>query len=102
MSDKQNNKQFYLYLNLFYFFFKFTYIQVFFWVKFLKEVGVRVCHFQQYFSYIVVISIIDGGNLSTWGETTNLPQVTDKLLSPRVMHLVISSIQTHKLCGDRH
>ena len=25
-------------------------------------------HFQQYFSYIVAVSFIDGGNQSTWGK----------------------------------
>ena len=33
-------------------------------------------HFQQYFSYIVAVSFISGGNRS---KTTNLSQVTDKL-----------------------
>ena len=33
-------------------------------------------HFQQYFSYIVAVSFIDGGNQR---KTTDLPQVTDKL-----------------------
>jgi hypothetical protein len=35
-------------------------------------------HFQQYFSYILDISFILGGNLSTL-KTTDLSQVTDKL-----------------------
>ena len=36
-------------------------------------------HFQHYFSYIVAISFIGGGNRSTRRKTTDLPQVTDKL-----------------------
>jgi len=36
-------------------------------------------HFQQYFSYIVEVSFIGGGNRSTRGKTTELLQVTDKL-----------------------
>jgi hypothetical protein len=36
--------------------------------------------FQQYFSYIMAVSFIGGGNRSTYAEkTTDLPQVTDKL-----------------------
>jgi hypothetical protein len=35
-------------------------------------------HFQQYFSYIVAVSFIGGGDWST-GETTDQSQVTDKL-----------------------
>jgi hypothetical protein len=37
--------------------------------------------FQQYFSYIVTISFIDGGNWST----TDLSQVTDKLKLYHIM-----------------
>jgi hypothetical protein len=37
------------------------------------------CHFQQYFSYIMAISFIGGGNRKTWGKTTDLLPVTDKL-----------------------
>jgi hypothetical protein len=44
-------------------------------------------HFQQYFSYIVSVSFIGGGNLSTGTQkNTNLPQVADKL-----SHNVVSS-----------
>jgi hypothetical protein len=36
--------------------------------------------FQQYFSYIMAVSFIGGGNRSTYAEkTTDLSQVTDKL-----------------------
>ena len=34
---------------------------------------------QQYFSYIMAFSFIGGGNQSTGGKNTDLPQVTDKL-----------------------
>jgi hypothetical protein len=37
--------------------------------------------FQQYFSYIVTISFIDGGNWST----TDLSQITDKLKLYHIM-----------------
>jgi hypothetical protein len=37
-----------------------------------------LCHFQLYFSYIVAVSFIGGGT-GVPGETTDLPQVTDKL-----------------------
>ena len=36
-------------------------------------------HFQQYFSYIVAVSFIAGGNRSASEKTTDLSQVTDKL-----------------------
>jgi hypothetical protein len=32
----------------------------------LERVMVFYCHFQQYFSYIVAVSFISGGNWSTW------------------------------------
>ena len=35
--------------------------------------------FQQYFSYIVAVNFIGGGNRSTREKNTDLPQVTDKL-----------------------
>ena len=37
------------------------------------------CHFQQYFSYIVAVSFICGGNRRNPEKTTDLSQVTDKL-----------------------
>jgi len=36
-------------------------------------------HSQQYFSYIVTVSFIGGGNRSTRKKNTDLSQVTDKL-----------------------
>jgi len=41
-------------------------------VLLVEETGVP------YFSYILAVSFIGGGNQSTW-KTTDLPQVTDKL-----------------------
>ena len=43
---------------------------MFYFIKALKP------HFQQYFSYIVPVSVFDGGNRSTHGKPL---QVTDKL-----------------------
>ena len=37
------------------------------------------CHFQQYFSYIMSVCFIGGGNQSTQGKTNNWSQVADKL-----------------------
>jgi hypothetical protein len=36
------------------------------------------CHFQQYFSYIVVVSFIDGENREYTEKTTDMPQASDK------------------------
>jgi len=51
-------------------------------------------HFQQYFSYIVAVSFIDGGNRITGRKITDLPKVTDKLYHIKLcqLHLSISSI----------
>ena len=63
-------------------------------------------HFQQYFSYIVAVSFISGGNQSARRKplTTDLPQVTDKLLSHNVVSStpLQSEIRTHSASGDRH
>ena len=50
-----------------------------------NEVGWLTCgvehHFQQYFSYIMAVSFIGGGNQSTRGKTTDLSQVADKFIT---------------------
>jgi hypothetical protein len=57
-------------------------------------VGGAECHFQQYVSYIVAVSVIGGGNWSIRKKTTNLPQVTDKIYHIMLhrVHLAISRI----------
>ena len=59
------------------------------------------CHFQQYFSCIMEISFICGGNRSTL-KTTDLSQVTDKLYHIMLyrVHLAISWIQVIKFVSD--
>ena len=59
-------------------------------------------HFQYYFPlYIVAVCFIDGGNQE---KTTDLPQVTDKLLSHNVVSSIprLSGIRIHNVIGDRH
>ena len=53
--------------------------------------------FQQYFSYIVAVSFIGGGNRE---KTTDLSQVTDKLY--HIMLYLLSGIRTHNISGDRY
>ena len=61
-------------------------------------------HFQQYFSYIVADSFIDGGNRST-PEKTHRPVASHWQI---VSHNVVSStprhegVRTHNFSGDRH
>jgi hypothetical protein len=60
-------------------------------------------HFQQYFSYIVVVSFIDGGNLST----PRKPQTCRKSLSNFITKCCIDytspeSIRAQNFRGDRH
>ena len=60
-------------------------------------------HFQQYFSYIVAVSFIDGENRSTQKKTTDLSQVSNKLLTHNFVSSTphLSRIQTHSVRGDR-
>jgi hypothetical protein len=45
-----------------------------------RERGLGVYpHFQQYFSYIVAVSFIGGGNGEYSEKTTDLPQIPDKI-----------------------
>ena len=53
-------------------------------------------HFQQYFSYIVMVRFIDGGKPE---KTTGLPHVPDKLYHIMLyrVHLAIHRVRTHNL-----
>jgi len=61
---------------------------------FLFVCGV-LCHFQHYFSYIVMISFIGGGNWSTRRK----PPICRRSLQ---MLYRLSGIQTHNVSGDRY
>ena len=56
--------------------------------------------FQQYFSYIVVVGVIGGGNRSTRRK----PLTCLKFIALRVVSITPhpNGIQTHNVSGDRH
>jgi len=70
----------------------------------LKYLGVKVidikCHRQQYFSYIVAVTFVDGG-IGIPGKTTELPQVTNKFyhISLYWIHFDMGGNQAHS-SGD--
>ena len=94
---------YYYYLTLYLQYLFYYYKTLFFWWKVGWLVGWLVGwfygaqrHFQQYFSYIVAVSFIGGGNWSTRRKPltchNNVVSSTARL----------SRVQTHNVSGDRH
>jgi hypothetical protein len=55
-------------------------------------------YFQQYFSYIVAISFIGGGNRSIRAKTIDLLQVTDKLYNIMLYIVLATLSMTGTVC----
>ena len=54
-------------------------------------------HFHKYYSFIVAVSFIGGGNRRTWRK----PQTRHwQTLSHNVVHLALIEIRTHNISGD--
>ena len=64
-----------------------------------------LCHFQQYFSYIMAVSFIGGGNQGTQRKTPTCPShgqpLSQNVVSTQV-HFTMNGVWTHNLSGDRH
>ena len=61
-------------------------------------------HFQQYFSCIVVVSFIGGGNQSTWRKPPTCRKSLTNFITyvvPRV-HLAMNEVRTHNDSDDGH
>ena len=63
-----------------------------------------LCHFQQYFSYIMVVSFIGQGIQSTRRKPLTCRKSLTNFhhIMLYQVHLNMSGIQTHNLSGDRH
>jgi len=64
----------------------------------------NICHFQQYFSYIVAVCFIGGGNWSTRRKPPTCRKTLTNFYHIMLyrVHLAMNGVRTHNFNSDRH